>query len=612
METIQPSDALFYIKEKLDKSHSELLINEPKFHMTGCFGDIGTERFIEFEVTYSDESYHLSVLTRNVLCVSYTSDDIIKCLYTLRGVKQEKLDSEDAVEDLMTNDLDDDHDATDPDFDPRELVKVEKELNGDTSGYVDNQEDNEVDSKLIETKLGTKRYFPKDGKRLEKKLRRSLEIQNKVMTQGLVKCEFCDITFKKHRTNCYKKHLFNKHRIVDGQPVSAMDEESVREKLFKKLFNCETCKKAFSSTATYKKHMAKVHNEIIARLVKPKEVMCPFCGKLHGKEGQKFADHLRYYHGEEDLSHYQPLFDRLNQVVKEKTICTICGISVSSLYLHLRTHNKDLHQCKKCGQKFANQNSLWRHTKFKHGNQRALCSDCGDEFENEYRLRRHQLRVHLKKKNFQCAECEKRFFAQDKLKLHVSSVHRKEKNFPCDFCSFRCARIDNLNLHRRKSHNATYKLKMEDVNKIIENGGLFIGNEFKTQPQAHPSVEYKHQPHPSVIQSVGQDDRNHTEHDRTPSDHERLHIHQDRHHIVEERHLLEAERQIIADDRSKEAQISLQDRQQIVEERHLLETTERQIIAHERSKETHPGLLHMGLIMQERLPHLAPVSSLID
>jgi len=458
LPTIQPADALMYMKEKLCKYDDDFVLNDPKWHMTGHFGEVGTQHFVEFEVTYSDATYNLSFLTRNVKCISYSSDDIVDVLNDYRGIENKRIKTEDTGDDFLDNILSgDDIDLSDPDFKPEDF----KEDNIDISKNGISIKGEEIEEK---------KYFPKNGKRLKRKLKKSLSSQAK----ELITCDYCELTFTQRRINCFRKHMFKKHNFFNGELVKPEDREAIKQTHFRPKWKCEICTKEFSLTSKFKSHMETEHNIITKRLYsKPKEVMCPFCGKLHGTAGQKFADHLKCYHGEEDLSQFEDLFQRLleEKKVKEKTVCTVCGVSVSSLYLHMRTHNKDLHPCTKCGQRFANANSLWRHTKYKHGeDQKTLCSDCGDEFVNQYRLRRHQLRVHIKKKDFQCSECDKSFFAKDKLSLHITSVHRKEKRFPCDYCQFRCARIDNLNLHRRKSHSATYKLKLSDMNKIIQNG----------------------------------------------------------------------------------------------------------------------------------------------
>jgi len=200
----------------------------------------------------------------------------------------------------------------------------------------------------------------------------------------------------------------------------------------KKIFNCDTCRKTFTTSSDLRRHERthsleaqfqcsfencsfttkrsdtlklheKTHTSIESRLKYP----CPSCGKLFSSQ-QIITRHLK----------------RCDQMLK----------------------NKDL-ECKVCFKVFSNRSKLKIHIKNHEGKLDFACHVCDRKFATNYALNKH-LMVH--EKSFECQHCKKMFARKDNLDSHIKRNHEVNNiilDYICSYCQKTFNSSDELMSH---------------------------------------------------------------------------------------------------------------------------------------------------------------------
>ena len=139
--------------------------------------------------------------------------------------------------------------------------------------------------------------------------------------------------------------------------------------------------------------------------------------------------------------------------------CNICGHianSHSSLYYHKRTvHEAAEVPCEICGKIFNNSMNLYDHKREFHKDKLA-CSLCGVKVKN---MRMHMLTVHTDNSllKYKCEYCGKGFPEKQKMDNHMMSMHLKLKPHRCRYgCDIGWNDRSNRNQHEKKTHGALF------------------------------------------------------------------------------------------------------------------------------------------------------------
>ena len=111
-----------------------------------------------------------------------------------------------------------------------------------------------------------------------------------------------------------------------------------------------------------------------------------------------------------------------------------------------------IHNCKKCGRKFATEAKLQKHSLHHEvAKPSNVCSVCGKCFSSSGCMLRHQ-KTHADIKPFNCQVCNRGFTQKTSLERHMN-VHQDEKPFPCEDCDRKFTQKDLLAEHKLKAHS---------------------------------------------------------------------------------------------------------------------------------------------------------------
>ncbi|XP_061919552.1 zinc finger protein 236-like [Entelurus aequoreus] len=151
------------------------------------------------------------------------------------------------------------------------------------------------------------------------------------------------------------------------------------------------------------------------------------------------------------------------------------------------TEADNQHTCFYCALVFQNANSLRRHCRQAHSNDRCYvcnicnkafkramhlkeheqvhqpgpslsslkprdfsCSSCGKAFPKRSQLERHN-RTHTGERPFKCSQCDKAFNQKSSLQVHMVK-HTGKKPFKCEICSIRFTQKSNMRHHMKRAH----------------------------------------------------------------------------------------------------------------------------------------------------------------
>lgn len=201
-------------------------------------------------------------------------------------------------------------------------------------------------------------------------------------------------------------------------------------------FSCNFCPKAFPIKAQLTMHERKHKNDWC--------YICNYCGKGFYVKVY-FDNHVRTTH------------------TKEKPFkcdkCDACYASKASLKEHILSKHNDgsipirIYECKVCGKKFKDNNSLYYHNKTHAASleerRKHKCLVCGASFVKNHYLRKH-MKIHTGEniERFECHLCGKKLATSHGLELHLV-IHSGVKNFICDFCGKAFASESTLKTHIR-------------------------------------------------------------------------------------------------------------------------------------------------------------------
>ncbi|XP_011310652.1 gastrula zinc finger protein XlCGF57.1-like [Fopius arisanus] len=254
-------------------------------------------------------------------------------------------------------------------------------------------------------------------------------------------CTICSIKFES--LDLLKSHLSENHR-------------NKRRKLVKPIFQCENCKKVFTTKSVLERHVLSHSHE--------RQFDCKICGKRFKQAGH-LKCHTLVHTGERKFacSICPKRFSLSNSLKKHMYIhngekpyqCDVCGsrfLERRNLNGHLMTHtNERPFGCKICGKRYTLADTLRRHISAAHEDGRTYqCEICAKMFKQLAHLSAHK-KVHTDERPFQCHLCDKNFKHKNVLKGHLA-IHANVRPFECDVCKATFVRKTNLQTHILSAH----------------------------------------------------------------------------------------------------------------------------------------------------------------
>ncbi|CAH1781011.1 unnamed protein product, partial [Owenia fusiformis] len=230
-------------------------------------------------------------------------------------------------------------------------------------------------------------------------------------------------------------------------------------------YQCQVCRKVFSSNGNLKQHTAAVHTNINSMPFK-----CKFCFKRFAVK-KYLLNHMGTTHK-----------------TKRPYQCDLCPQSFSypsGLNLHRMRHDrqftKKLFHCDHCSRGFRTIEALSHHIRITHGDGKSSfqfsCGHCGKLYKSKAGIYKHSSIFHPNKEVtikcsdtgepfenvFMCEHCMEAFTSQDYLAVHILAQH-----LPEDIASHGDGDV-KIMLTENSQSTAMGKLVMEDVG--TENDG---------------------------------------------------------------------------------------------------------------------------------------------
>ncbi|XP_012151270.1 uncharacterized protein LOC105663891 isoform X1 [Megachile rotundata] len=223
-----------------------------------------------------------------------------------------------------------------------------------------------------------------------------------------------------------------------------------------RLFECDNCKKVFTTKSVLERHILTHSHE--------RQFACVVCGKRFKQAGH-VKSHMLVHTGERkfECTVCKKRFSLSNSLKKHMYVhngekpyqCDVCGarfLEKRNLNGHLMTHtNERPFRCKICGKRYTLADTLRRHISAAHEDGRTYqCEICAKMFKQLAHLSVHK-KVHNDERPFQCHLCEKNFKHKNVLKSHLA-IHANVRPFECDVCKATFVRKTNLQTHIASAH----------------------------------------------------------------------------------------------------------------------------------------------------------------
>ncbi|XP_035735912.1 zinc finger protein 493-like isoform X2 [Vespa mandarinia] len=244
--------------------------------------------------------------------------------------------------------------------------------------------------------------------------------------------------------------------LLKTHSQSHQGESILKSKEIYRLFECDNCKKVFTTKSVLERHIFTHTHE--------RQFGCKICGKRFKQAGH-VKSHMLVHTGERkfECTICSKRFSLSNSLKKHMYIhngekpyqCDVCGarfLEKRNLNGHLMTHtNERPFSCKICGKRYTLADTLRRHVSAAHEDGRTYqCEICAKMFKQLAHLSVHK-KVHNDERPFQCHLCEKNFKHKNVLKSHLA-IHANIRPFECDICKATFVRKTNLQTHIASAH----------------------------------------------------------------------------------------------------------------------------------------------------------------
>ncbi|XP_021961418.1 PR domain zinc finger protein 5-like [Folsomia candida] len=206
-------------------------------------------------------------------------------------------------------------------------------------------------------------------------------------------------------------------------------------------WKCTQCSSTFKCKTIFDRHILNKHNP-------NGKVECKICGKIF-KNPPSLSVHVSQMH--------------TNRIRLSCDICNNTFSNRANLQMHIDTiHNLERTRFQGgfpgCDKTYLKQKSMLNHEQrihIKDDLETLKCQLCQHTFARKDTLTKHIRVVHENQRNYPCTFCDKRFSQSEELKAHVEAKHvtNKELIHSCDKCDYKSYSKRYLAQHVKR-HNA--------------------------------------------------------------------------------------------------------------------------------------------------------------
>lgn len=211
-------------------------------------------------------------------------------------------------------------------------------------------------------------------------------------------------------------------------------------------FSCEQCPLTCKSMFALRKHKSLIHGQTI-------NFQCDHCKKRFTSERKKQLHTAVVHMGDTAcLENGENPFPTLKVYRCTETDCEFATFSLYRSKAHAITHTGVMpFQCTQCDKAFVVQDELKRHITLQHnkGKQKP-CPHCGRVFVSDSRYDWH-LRLHENNQGFQCSKCPYLYESKAYLEHHQQK-HAEESQSVCEICSKTFKTVRAMGIHVTHMH----------------------------------------------------------------------------------------------------------------------------------------------------------------